>query len=242
MACAKCSLAVTLACSLLLTHLNGGVLGFFVPQARMVPAFSSTRIPYPPATAPAEKPASRCRTARGRLLVLSADGAPGASDGSSSSSSEDGHDGGESDLGGDGDIQGEGGGVEGGEEEPKSLAALVESTFVMAASSNNYAEGLKAFIKVVKDAYERGYTVPALTMEVSFVPTKTAGRDLFPDEVELRSIWIALVYLTLEQANWPQKAPRAHEISAAFMDRFAVFVSNVMAADAKGHTLQTLKV
>lgn len=42
---------------------------------------------------------------------------------------------------------------------------------------------------------------------------------MFPDEVELRSIWIALVYLTLEQAKWPQKIPRAHEISASFMVR-----------------------
>lgn len=48
---------------------------------------------------------------------------------------------------------------------------------------------------------------------------QTAGRDLFPDEVELRSVWIALVYLTLEQARWPQKIQRPHEISARYMVR-----------------------
>eukprot|EP00904_Undaria_pinnatifida_P008347 jgi/Undpi1/4642/HiC_scaffold_18.g07996.m1 len=126
--------------------------------------------------------------------------------------------------------------------EPASLASLVESTFVMAAAGNSYQEGLKAFIATVKEAYERGYTVPALTMETSFVPTKTAGRDLLPEEVELRSIWIALVYLTLEHANWPQKIQRAHEISAPFMDRFADFVVKVMNSAATGHTLQTLKL
>lgn len=42
----------------------------------------------------------------------------------------------------------------------------------MAAAGNSYQEGLKAFITVCKEAYENGYTVPALTMEVSFVPTK----------------------------------------------------------------------
>lgn len=66
-----------------------------------------------------------------------------------------------------------GGAGEGSEEmEPASLASLVESTFVMAAAGNSYQEGLKAFIATVKEAYERGYTVPALTMETSFVPTK----------------------------------------------------------------------
>lgn len=59
-----------------------------------------------------------------------------------------------------------------GEAEPASLASLVESTFVMAAAGNSYQEGLKSFIATIKEAYERGYTVPALTMEVSFVPTK----------------------------------------------------------------------
>lgn len=60
--------------------------------------------------------------------------------------------------------------------EPASLASLVESTFVMSAAGSSYKEGLKAFISVVKEAYERGYTVPALTMEVSFVPTKVVCR------------------------------------------------------------------
>ncbi|CAM9433805.1 unnamed protein product [Discosporangium mesarthrocarpum] len=126
--------------------------------------------------------------------------------------------------------------------DPSSLPSLVEKTFVVAASASDYVGGLKAFIGVVKEAYERGYTVPALTLEVSFVPTQTAGRPLAPDEVELRSVWIALVYLTLEKARWPQKKKRASEISSPFMDRFSVFVDNIMTAFAKGHTLDTLKV
>lgn len=48
---------------------------------------------------------------------------------------------------------------------------------------------------------------------------QTAGRALFPDEVELRNVWIALVYLTLEQARWPQRVQRPHEISAQYMVR-----------------------
>ncbi|CAM9869320.1 unnamed protein product [Ectocarpus fasciculatus] len=157
----------------------------------------------------------------------------GNSGGSSSSSVGDGA----------GGLSGDAGGEKGEEEaEQQSLASLVESTFVLAAAGNSYEMGLKAFISTIKEAYERGYTVPALTMEVSFVPTKTAGRDLHPDEVELRSVWIALVYLTLENANWPQKVQRAHEISAPFMDRFAEFVQKVMNGAASGHTLQTLKL
>lgn len=78
------------------------------------------------------------------------------------------------DSGDGGGLQSDGSGAleDGGEEPESSLAALVEKTFVMAAAANSYKEGLKAFIEVVKEAYERGYTVPALTMEVSFVPTK----------------------------------------------------------------------
>lgn len=75
--------------------------------------------------------------------------------------------------------QSEGGGTVNEEsEEPPSIAALVEKTFVMAAAANSYVLGLKAFIEVVKEAYERGYTVPALTMEVSFVPTKVRHENI----------------------------------------------------------------
>ncbi|CAN0269223.1 unnamed protein product [Ectocarpus sp. 6 AP-2014] len=165
---------------------------------------------------------------------------------SPSEGADDGSSGGSSSSVGDGagGLSGDGAdGAKGEEEaEQQSLASLVESTFVLAAAGNSYEMGLKAFISTIKEAYERGYTVPALTMEVSFVPTKTAGRDLHPDEVELRSVWIALVYLTLENANWPQKVQRAHEISAPFMDRFAEFVKKVMNGAASGHTLQTLKL
>eukprot|EP00903_Cladosiphon_okamuranus_P011145 g10519.t1 len=168
----------------------------------------------------------------------------------SAASSDDANDNSSSNGAGDGagDLPSEQGGAardsDGEKEEvtQESLASLVERTFVLAAAGNSYQMGIKAFISTIKEAYERGYTVPALTMEVSFVPTKTAGRDLHQDEVELRSIWIALVYLTLENANWPQKVQRAHEISAPFMDRFAEFVQKVMDAAAKGHTLQTLKL
>lgn len=62
--------------------------------------------------------------------------------------------------------------MEKGDEGEKSLAGLVEQAFVMAAAANSYQQGIKTFIGVIKEAYERGYTVPALTMEVSFVPTK----------------------------------------------------------------------
>lgn len=55
---------------------------------------------------------------------------------------------------------------------------------------------------------------------------QTAGRDLYAEEVELRSIWIALIYLTLEKASWPQKVQRAHEISAPFMVR-SIFMKRI---------------
>lgn len=64
------------------------------------------------------------------------------------------------------------GGAKDEDAEPESLASLVESTFVLAAAGNSYQMGIKSFISTIKEAYERGYTVPALTMEVSFVPTK----------------------------------------------------------------------
>lgn len=101
--------------------------------------------------------------ARRRLLLLAAE----SDSGERSTRSKD-------DSGGD--FRGEEDELAGNEEsEPQSLAALVEKTFVLAAAADSYVEGLNSFIKVVKEAYERGYTVPALTMEVSFVPTKVRG-------------------------------------------------------------------
>lgn len=127
-------------------------------------------------------------------------------------------------------------------ESPAGLAGIVESSFVIACSAGDYAEGLACFIKAVMKAYSQGYTVPSLTMEVGMCTQQTAGRPLQAEEVELRTVWMTLVYLVLEKARWPQSTPRNVRIDPPFKDKFDDFVENVMRAHQRGYSLQSLKL
>ena len=86
---------------------------------------------------------------------------------------------------------------------PSTLA--IEATFVQAASGANganYEFSLMEFIRATRDAYDEGITVPALNLELSMCKQYTAGRPLQPEEIDLRSVWLSLVYLTFERVGY----------------------------------------
>ena len=90
---------------------------------------------------------------------------------------------------------------------PTTLA--IESTFVQAASGMsgaNYEFGLMEFIRATRDAYDEGIMVPALNLELSMCTQYTAGRPLQSDEIELRTVWLSLVYLTFERVGYQSKS------------------------------------
>ena len=83
---------------------------------------------------------------------------------------------------------------------PPLIAEMLEKTFVDACMqlSSGYVDVLKLFIVAGKAAYERGLTIPQVQLEISQCKTQTAGRPLMQEEIDLRTVWLSLVYLTLE--------------------------------------------
>lgn len=129
---------------------------------------------------------------------------------------------------------------------PGGIAALLEVTFVRACMqlSSGYVDTLKLFIAAAFAAYERGFTINALGLELSMSTTQTAGRPLMEDEVELRQVWLCLVFLTLAEVGHPSAAARAcgESVPEDVRDNFERFVGDVVAAKRNGFTLETLKL
>mmetsp|Transcript_30299 Transcript_30299/g.61455 ORF Transcript_30299/g.61455 Transcript_30299/m.61455 type:complete len:220 (+) Transcript_30299:2-661(+) len=124
------------------------------------------------------------------------------------------------------------------------LAKEIEKSFVVACTqiSSSYEVGLTAFAEAVISAYEEGYSVPSMSLELSSCPQQTLGRPLQADEVELRQVWMSLVYLTLQTVAHPRVKKDALSIPTPLEDRFLGFVRNIVQAHAMGSTLQRLKL
>lgn len=126
------------------------------------------------------------------------------------------------------------------------VAELIEVSFVRACMdvSSGYVDTLKLFIVSAKGAYEIGCTIPAISLALSMVETQTAGRPLMAEEVDLRSLWIALVYLTLEAVDHPARL--AANVGATVPEdtraKFEPFVRGVVDRKRRGFTLQALKL
>ena len=92
---------------------------------------------------------------------------------------------------------------------PSASTLAIEAAFVQAASGMsgaNYEFGLMEFIRAARDAYDDGVMVPALNLELSMCRQYTAGRPLQPDEIDLRTVWLSLVYLTFERVGYQSRA------------------------------------
>ena len=129
---------------------------------------------------------------------------------------------------------------------PSGIAALLEVTFVQACMqlSSGYVDTLKLFIAAALTAYERGFTVNALSLELAQCPTQTAGRPLMQEEVDLRSVWLSLVYLTLANVRHESEALEAvgASVPAEIRSKFQTFVYDVVNAAQGGYTLESLKL
>ena len=126
------------------------------------------------------------------------------------------------------------------------VAQILEVTFVKACMqlSTGYVDTLKLFIATALTAYERGFTVSALNLELAQCPAQTAGRPLMQEEVELRSVWVCLVYLTLANVQHKSDAPEAvgASVPAEIRQKFQTFVYDVVNAQRGGFTLESLKL
>jgi hypothetical protein len=135
---------------------------------------------------------------------------------------------------------------DGGGDEPAVLADRIARAFVDACtpSETPYAAQVARFCREALHAYRTGYSLVALQLEMSGATTGI-GRALASDEIELRSVWLALVYKTLRQIRFPSANPTDGQVSqpARFdRDRLDDFVTNIVTAVRKGYDMKRIQL
>ena len=115
------------------------------------------------------------------------------------------------------------------------ITLAIESTFVQAAggmNGANYEFGLLEFIRAAREAFDKGIMVPALNLELSMCKQYTAGRPLQSDEIELRTVWLSLVYLTFERVGYKSESADTfpgQSVAADLRQKFYTFtVSRIL--------------
>lgn len=103
------------------------------------------------------------------------------------------------------------------------------------APKGAYQENLVLFCAAVSRARAAGFGLDALLLEVSSTDaaSEILRRPLASEEVELRTVWVTLVFKTLRV--------RAGE-SVALKDRFDVFVENIAGAKRKGYDQKRIQL
>jgi len=128
------------------------------------------------------------------------------------------------------------------------ITLAIESAFVQAASGMsgaNYEFGLMEFIRATRDAYDEGVMVPALNLELSMCQQYTAGRPLQSDEIELRTVWLSLVYLTFERVGYESKSTGGflgQSVAEELRQKFYTFTYDIVNAKKQGFDLAGLKL
>lgn len=114
------------------------------------------------------------------------------------------------------------------------IPSRIATAFVEACSpgSKPYATALKDFCRVSLDAYRSGFSLQALQLELS-----THSSCLQRDELELRSVWLTLVYKTLRQIGFP-----ARQILPDAPDKLDDFVKNIVAAVRAGYDIKRIQL
>ena len=128
------------------------------------------------------------------------------------------------------------------------ITQAIEATFVQAASGMggaNYEFGLMEFIRATRDAYDEGIMVPALNLERSMCQRYTAGRPLQADEIDLRTVWLSLIYLTFERVGYESKSADTfpgQSVAADLRQKFYTFTYDIVNAKKQGLDLAGLKL
>jgi len=82
----------------------------------------------------------------------------------------------------------------------EEVAQVIEVSFVQACLqlAQGYVDVQKLFLAAVKSCYDKNVPLSLLLRTVNNTTTRSANRDLTDEEINVRSISMALVYLTLE--------------------------------------------
>lgn len=122
-----------------------------------------------------------------------------------------------------------------------SLAHRLASAFIDACSPGRkpYATALREFCDTALAAYREGYSLQALQMELATSGASAqALRALQSDEVELRAVWLSLVYKTLRVLGYPAK----RSVEAEGKDGMDEFVGNIVNAVRMGYDIKRIQL
>lgn len=137
-----------------------------------------------------------------------------------------------------------------------SVAYKVAAAFVEACRPGEtpYAIALRNFCLTALEAYRSGYSLQALQFELSASgETGLSGqgqptRSLQSDEVELRSVWLTLVYKTLRQLAFPVRRDDAaasempRTVFSDSYDKLDEFVGNIITAVKAGYDMKRIQL
>jgi hypothetical protein len=129
-------------------------------------------------------------------------------------------------------------------DEPAVLADRIACAFVDACTPSEapYSAQVARFCREALNAYRTGYSLVALQLEMSGASTGI-GRALASDEVELRSVWLSLVYKTLRQIRFPSASSEQSAEPGRFdRDRLDDFVNNIVTAVRKGYDMKRIQL
>lgn len=121
------------------------------------------------------------------------------------------------------------------------VASRIARSFVDACvpGGKPYAEALADFCRNALDAYRNGYSLQALQFELS-ASNNSYTRKLRSDEVELRDVWLSLVYKTLRQVRFPVERT-AVGVTDTY-DKFDEFVQNIISAVRAGYDMKRIQL
>lgn len=102
-----------------------------------------------------------------------------------------------------------------------------------------YVEALGEFVRSALEAYSHGYNLTALQFELQ-ASKDEESLNLKQDEVELRAVWLTLVYKTLREIAFPVKSRiPSREVS---YDRLDDFVKNIVSAVRQGYDMKRIQL
>mmetsp|Transcript_7354 Transcript_7354/g.22416 ORF Transcript_7354/g.22416 Transcript_7354/m.22416 type:complete len:185 (+) Transcript_7354:31-585(+) len=118
-----------------------------------------------------------------------------------------------------------------------SLGGDVTAGFVqVCAGPKPYPEAIAEFVGAVVKAYKQGYSMTALQMEMQM----DKSRELQADEVELRTIYVTLVYKTLIVLGVRQD-PGTPKVESQ-PGPFDSFIQQIVEATKRGYDLNRIRL
>mmetsp|Transcript_19525 Transcript_19525/g.29543 ORF Transcript_19525/g.29543 Transcript_19525/m.29543 type:complete len:283 (+) Transcript_19525:103-951(+) len=132
---------------------------------------------------------------------------------------------------------------------PSDIAEMIEVTFVKACMdlAKGYVDVLKLMIVAIKAAYTSGLPFSKINGLVHAVEHSSANRALMKEEVDLRSTWICVVYLTLSQMgcepnNGLSTLQACEGIGEDSIKKFSPIIKNIVEAATGRITVEGLSV